>query len=456
MSDTTMELRQGVELGFLSWARIKFIAALALPILATMLTQNLMQVIDTAMIGQLGDSALAGVSLAGNQFFTLFSLLVGISASVQMMVARRMGEGNVGQTPLILNTGLILGVSIGIGLLLPGYFLLPWVINTFSPDAAVAAQANRYLFTIMPTTVIAGCAVAYSGYWIGLSKPLIGFFVLVVQVLCNATFNYALIFGHFGLPAMGIAGAGLGTTLANLVGVIIHTVLAIIHAGKAGFLRKLPEKQQVQTLIKIALPMNLQQFLFTLGITIFVFIVGALGTKALAAFQVNIVIMMTLFMMIMGLGSTATTLVSGSLGKREPDNAEQWAWEISTLGAGILMVLGVFFFIYAEDLLHLFIADSETVVLALIPLRIMIASFWIEGYGRVLAMALVGAGAIGSVFKINFINQWFVRLPLYWLIGIKLGYGLIGIFITMAVMYVVQTLLFINVWRNGHWREIRV
>lgn len=441
---------------FFSKNRLKTIAYLALPILATMLTQNLMQVIDTGMIGQLGDSALAGVSLAGNQFFTLFSLLVGISAAVQMMVARRMGEGKVEQTPTILNAGLLIGFIIGLFLLLPGYFILPLVINTFSPETLVAEQANRYLFTVMPSAVFAGMTVAFGGFWIGRSKPVVGFCVLALQVLCNALFNYGFIFGNFGLPEMKIAGAGLGTTLANGVGVSIHFILAFIFVGKSGFLKRLPDKQQILTLVKVAIPMNVQQFLFALGMTIFVFIVGALGTKELAAFQVVVVIMMTLFMCAMGLGSTATTLVSGALGRKEIDNASQWGWEIASLGAVVLLMIGVVFFINAETLLRVFIADEETLNIALLPLRIMIISIWIEGFGRILSMGLVGAGAVGSVFVISFVNQWFLRLPLYWLIGIKLQYSLVGIFFTMMLLQILQTILFILVWRKRKWAAIEV
>lgn len=456
MTEATMELEPNSQQGFLSTPRLIIVGKLALPILAMMLAQNLMQVIDTGMIGQLGDMALAGVSMAGNQFFTLFSLLIGISAGVQMMVARRIGEGLPQQTPYILNAGLMLGGLIGLVLMLPGYFLLPTTISTFSPEAAVAEQANQYLFTVLPSAVFGGMAVAFGGYWVGLSKPMIGFAVLIVQLVCNASFNYILIFGHFGFPQMDIAGAGLGTTLANGVGVLCHTLLALLFAGKQGFLRGLPEKIHIQTLLKVAMPVNVQQFLFALGMTIFVFIVGILGTKELAAFQVIIVIMMTLFMAAMGLGSTATTLVSGALGKKEYDNASQWGWEISTLGAGLLLAIGIVFFIYAENLLRVFIADAETVQLALTPLRIMIISIWMEGFGRILAMGLVGAGAVGPVFVISFVNQWFLRLPLYWFIGIYLEYSLVGIFVTMMCLHVVQTSLFILVWRKGKWREIKV
>jgi len=442
MTEATLDIAETPPAGFLSPSRLKIVALLALPILATMLTQNLMQVVDTLMIGQLGDEALAGVSIAGNQFFTLFSLMLGINAGVQMMVARRVGEGRPQSAPLILNAGLLLGGSLGLVLVGLGYSIIPSVINAVSPEPVVAEQATNYLFTIMPSALFAGLAVAMGGFWIGMSRPAIGFFALFIQLVCNVAFNYVLIFGKLGMPRMEIAGAGLGTTLANVVGVATHLLFAFYFIGGKGFLRRLPDKDQIKTLVTVSVPVSIQQFSFTLGMAIFVFIVGMLGTPQLAAFQVIIVIMMTLFMMAMGLGATATTLVSGALGRKQPANAAQWGWEISTLGAGVLLLIGIVFFVFAEDLLHAFISEPETVAIALVPMRI--------------TMALVGAGAVGPVFVISFTNQWFLRLPLYAIVGIALGYGLVGIFVAMLAMYVLQTLLFIGVWRRGNWREITV
>jgi len=187
---------------------------------------------------------------------------------------------------------------------------------------------------------------------------------------------------------------------------------------------------------------------------IFVFIVGLLGTQQLAAFQIVLVIMMTSFMLAIGLGTTATTLVSSSLGRNDVTNASQWGWEVSTLGAGILLVFGLIFFIAAEDIVHVFTTDPDTAALALLPLRIMIISVWLEAFGRILSMALMGAGAIGTVFKITFVNQWFLRLPLYWVVGVFFNQGLVGIFITMLLLYIVQTSFFVVIWRRKKWARL--
>jgi putative MATE family efflux protein len=456
MTDATAEFQELGDQRFLSTARLKTIFMLALPILAALLTQNLMGVIDTGMIGQLGDTALAAISIAGNQFFTLFSLLMGISAGVQMMVARRIGEGREQSTPFILNAGLLLGALIGLLLLVVGYTVLPFVIDAVSPDPQVADSGKRYLFTVLPSALFGGLAIAFGGFWIGASKPMVSLAVVVVQLFCNAFFNYLLIFGNLGLPAMGVAGAGLGTSIANGIGLLLHALMAFHFVGKRGFLKGLPEKAQIKTLLTVSIPMSIQQFLFALGMMIFVFIVGVLGTKELAAFQVIIVIMMTSLMMAMGLGSTATTLVGVALGKGDADSARRWGWEVSTLGGAIIWLIGITFFVFAKPILAVFIADPSTADLAVTPLRIMTISLWIEAFGRILSMSLVGAGAVGTVFKISFINQWFLRLPLYWLIGIYLEFNLVGIFVTMLFMYILQSILFVKVWKRGNWSNIKL
>jgi len=127
---------------FLSGSRIKTIFVLAVPILATMLSANLMGVIDTAMIGQLGDAALASVSVASNLFFMTFSLIMGIAAGVQILVARRLGQGDAIGAPAILNAGLVAGAAGGVILVVLGYCILPFAASLINSDATVVSYAQ--------------------------------------------------------------------------------------------------------------------------------------------------------------------------------------------------------------------------------------------------------------------------------------------------------------------------
>lgn len=442
--------------GFLAAPRLKTISIIALPVLAAMLTQNLMSAIDTGMIGQLGDTALASISVGGNQFFMVFSLLMGVSAAVQTLVSRRIGEGRTEGLSMTLTAGLVLAGMIATILLPLAYLLLPLLSGIMTSDPEVVAGGRDYLFAVLPAVVFGGLAMAFGGYWLGIGKPGYGLIVVLIQLFCNAGFNYVLIFGHLGFPRMEISGAGLGTTMANMVGVLAHCCIAYRVLGRGNILQGMPDKSQLKGLLAISIPMSIQQFLFAVGMLVFVGIVATLGTKDLAAFQVIATIMMTSLMIAIGLGITATSLVSGALGRKAVADAKRWGWEIATVSSAILGLICLVSCIYARPILDVFMADPETVELAVLPLRIMLISIWIESFGRVLSMGLVGAGAVGVVFKITFSNQWLMRLPMYWLVGVYFGQGLIAIFLIMLAFYVLQTLLFVIIWQRERWAKIEV
>ncbi|GAB1258348.1 MATE family efflux transporter [Aurantivibrio plasticivorans] len=446
----------GPSTSFLSKSRVLRISALAAPILGTMLSANLMGLIDTAMIGQLGDTALASVSVGANLFFLVFSLLMGVNVAVQLLVARRMGEGQIDAAPTMLVGGLISAFIASLFVTAASYLVLPASASFINSDEAVVTYARSYLYTVFPSLVFGGCAMAFAGFWLGMQRPILNLITVIIQLVFNALFNYLFIFGHLGLPRLEVAGAGLGTSLANAIALLVNVALVLAIVGPKRLFATRPDKTVYKMLISYSLPMGIQQFLFALGMMVFVFIVGLLGTKPLAAFQIVMVIMMTSIMLAIGLGTTATTLVSGALGKKNVDDAVQWGWEIASLGSGLLLIVGVVFFFNADHIIAIFTKDPSTAQLALIPLRLMIIGIWIEALGRTLSMALVGAGAVGSVFLITFGNQWLLRLPLYWFFGVHLGYGLLGIFISMLVMYIVQTAMFVTIWHRKRWSHISV
>ncbi len=456
MSDVAMDSQDTSGEVFLSRSRLKTIFVIALPVLAAMLTQNLMTAVDTGMLGQLGDNALASLSVGSNQFFVVFSLLMGVSAAVQTIVSRRIGEGRAEDISMTLIAGLVMAGIVAFILLPISYLVLPLLSNAMTPDPLVVAGGREYLFTVLPTMFFGGLAMAFGGYWVGIGKPIYGLLVVVLQLFCNAGFNYILIFGNFGFPRMEIAGAGLGTTLANVVGVLVHLGIAFRVIGIKKLFQGWPNKNQLKGLLTISIPMSVQQFLFSVGMLVFVRIVASLGTQELAAFQVIIVIMMTSFMISIGLGVTATSLVSGALGRKSVADAKQWGWEIASVASGILGVLCITSMIFSRPILDVFMSDPETIELAILPLRIMLVSIMIEGLGRILSMGLIGAGAVGVVFKITFSNQWLLRLPFYWLIGVYFGYGLIAIFLIMMACYILQTAAFVTIWQRGRWAKISV
>ena len=291
-------------------SRRQRILALALPIVGGMLSQNLLNVVDTAMVGFLGNAALAAVGLGSFVVFMCQALILGISTGVQTLAARKKGEGQIDRAAKILNTALLL-VLVAAPVLSVILIQLAEPLYPFlNKDASVIEQGVPYLEWRLAATVFVGMNFAFRGYWNALDLSRLYMKTLIIMHACNIFLNYVLIFGNFGSPALGVTGAGMASAISMAIGTAIYFYLGLAHARKDGFLRGLATRQETRSLIRISGPSSLQQLFFAAGFVAIFWIIGKVGTTELAA--ANVLITVTLFAILpgLGLGLTCTTLVS--------------------------------------------------------------------------------------------------------------------------------------------------
>lgn len=437
-------------------SRLKKILGLSLPIVGGMLSQNLMSLIDTAMVGRLGNAALASVGIGNFIFLLLISFLLGISAGVQALVARRIGEGKAHLTGYDLNAGILISTIVGLVLALLGYMILPFLYSLVNQDPVVTEKGLAYLRPRIPTIILIGTNVSFRAYWNGISLPKWTLLSLLVTMVVNIFCNYLLIFGNLGFPRLETAGAGLATTFAVFFGMLTNITLGLKYARKNGFLQGLPDKQRMQTLIKVSLPESMRSFLMFLGFVVFFTIVGLLGTEELAAFNVVLNIMLVAVLPAMGIGTAALTLVSQALGANDPTDAKRWGWEVARVGAGALLFFALCVVPFPETIIGFFIPEPNTVNIGAGPLRLIGLFMFIDAFGMILSFSLLGAGATRIVMIVAFLVQWGLSLPLNWFFGIYLGYGLFGMFANIFFVVVLRASIFAYIWHRGRWSLIKI
>lgn len=436
--------------------RRRTILTLALPIIGGMTSQNVMNLVDTAMVGTLGAEALAAVGIASFANFMCIAVILGLSSGVQATAARRKGEGNEAIMAWSLNGGLLLAVAIGLPLSALLYVLTPSLFPLLVADPAVQALGTEYLQIRLVGMIAVGMNFAFRGYWNGISLPKLYFGTLLSMNVLNIALNYLLINGHYGFPALGVFGAGLGTTLSLFVGTAMYFYLGQRHAKHHGFLHGLPSKDVLSSMLRLSIPASLQQFFFAAGLTALFWILGKVGTVELAAGNVLINIMLVALLPGIALGLTAATLVGQAMGRGDMADAKQWGWDVSKVGFVLLFVLGLPMFLLPELLLSLFTADAQVLTVAEWPLRIVGIFIAMDGIGMILMNALLGVGASRTVMQVSLLLQWGVFLPLAWVVGPVLGGGLLAIWIAQFAYRGVQVGIFGHLWQRGHWQDIRV
>lgn len=437
-------------------ARIHRIGGLALPIIGGMVSQNVLNVVDTAMVGTLGDTALAAVGLGSFANFLAMAFITGMAAGVQAMAARRKGEGKLNQTAIPLNGGLLLAGALAV----PWSALLVWLAPDLFPflvnDPAVHEQGIPYLQIRMLAMLGVGMNFAFRGYWNGVDLSRLYLGTLVVMHVVNIGLNWVLIFGNLGAPIMGASGAAWASTAATYVGTLVYVGLGLRHARGAGFLRGLPRGETLRTMLRLALPAGAQQFFMAAGFTALMWIVGRVGTAELAAANVLMTLTLVCILPAIGLGLSAATLVGQALGRGQPEDAKAWGWDVAKLGAGALAVLGLPLLLAPDLVLQGFLHDPHTRELARLPLQFLGAGMALDGVGLILLNALLGAGATRTVMAVSITLQWGLGLSLAYVAGPIMGLGLVGIWGAQVLYRLLQAVVFGVLWQRGAWAKLKL
>jgi multidrug resistance protein, MATE family len=432
------------------------ILALALPTIGGMTSQNILNLVDMAMVGTLGAPALAGVGIGSFLNFMAFAAIAGLASAVQATAARRVGEGKTSECALPLNGGLYLCWLIGLPLTAVLFLFAPEIFRLLNDDPDVLREGVPYFQIRLLGIIAVGMNFSFRGYWTAIKNTRLYFATLLTMHTVNIVLNYVLIFGKFGLPALGTTGAAIGTAASLWLGSAIYFWHGHRLARPSGFLDHLPDATQLRTLLKLGLPSSMQQLFFAAGFTVLFWIVGQVGTREVAVTNVLINITLVVILPGMGLGLAAATLVGQALGRGEPEDAYRWAWDVSKVGVMIFAVLGMVMLLFPKLILGLFLHEPELLELGDIPLRLIGASVAFDGIGLILMQALLGAGASAAVMRLSVGMQWLFFLPAAWLVGPGLGNGLLAIWLVFVGYRALQTAAFISLWQKREWATIRV
>ncbi len=434
--------------------RYKRILDLALPIMGGMVSQNVMNLVDTAMVGSLGKNALAAVGMSSFATFMAQAGIMGLSSGVQAMSARRKGQGREDDMAVPLNGGLLLALAIGIPLSVILYFAAPFLYPYLMSDPLVIAEGVPYLQARLIAITAVGMNFAFRGYFNGVNLSRLYLWTLLVAHACNLVLNYGLIFGKLGMPELGATGAGIGTAIATFVGTATYTFLALRHAKKAGFLRGIPDRETFRSMLTLSVPSGVRQLFFATGLTALFWIVGRVSTTALAAANVLVNLMLVAILPSIGLGLAAASLVGQALGRKNPADAKRWGWEVVRVALVMLSAIGLPMLLIPSQVIAVFTRDAATIAAATIPLQIVGATLAFDGVGLVLQNAMLGAGDARRIMFVGITLQWVLFLPLAYIAGPVFGLGLLGIWALQAGHRAIQAGVFVVMWQRGKWATV--
>lgn len=434
--------------------RRRTILKLALPIIAGMLSQSLLNLIDAMLVGRLGEVALAGVGIGGYAMFMITAMLFGLSSGVQAQTARRYGEGAWSQRVAALNSGLMIALLVAGPLTLLCLWQAPRLLALINQDAAVNAVAVDYFRWRVVSLVPVAMIFCFRGYWNGIQQTSVYLRITLIVHSINIVVSIGLIFGYFGLPRMGPAGAGAGTSFSLFIGLLIWATLSARHALSSGLTLRLPQRHIYMTTLRLATPHSFQQFWFAAGYAVLFWILGRIDTASVAVGHVLVNLSLLLILPGVGLGMAAMSLVGQALGRDAYHDAHRWGWDVVWVAWGCLALLAIPMLLMPEQVLGLFLHDAALIEMGRVPLQLTALMIVLDAAALVLSQALLGAGANRTVMTLTLSMQWLLFLPLAWWVGVSLEQGLTGIWWVQLGYRGLNSLCFAAIWQRRRWQAL--
>jgi MATE family multidrug resistance protein len=396
--------------------------ALAWPLILANVTQQIIQATDVLLMGRLGATQLAAATLALNLTFTINIFLLGLVTAVSPMMATALGQRSnaVRDVRRTFRAGLwLLMVSV------PPYWLLLWhvgpIMRAFGESPELASQGQTFLRAYMWCTAPWLLFQLLRNFVSALERPRVVLWLSIAGIGLNALLSWSLMFGHFGLPPLGLVGGGFGSTLTWLV---ITAALTFICLRDRRFRRfhlfgRLWrfDARRTRALLKLGSPIGLTMGLEMGVFALAAYFMGWIGAPAVAAHAVALQCAAVTFMVPLGLGQAATVRVGLALGRRDEAAITRAGWTAWIIGVGFMATMALVMWSVPHRLVTLFLRDAPanaaTIALAVSFLKVAAAFQLVDG------AQVIGAGMLRGLHD----TRWPLVFAVvgYWVVGLGIG-----------------------------------
>jgi Na+-driven multidrug efflux pump len=319
-----------------------------------------------------------------------------------------------------------------------------------NPDAQVVELGVPYFQARVCALMAVGVLMSFRGYFTGTARAGLFLGTQVFIHLTNIALSLALIFGYFGLPALGVLGAGIGTAVSLWLGMGVYLALGFAIARPHGFGVRLPDADTLKGVAGQALPAATEQTWTYFTHSVMFWIIAQIGTAEVAAATVLMNMVAVMLVPAIALGVSAATLVGRSLGEGEPERAYQWGWHVARVGVVALATVGLPMWLFPYEMLGLFIDDPATLAAGHLPMILLGAAAGLDGIATVMMFALLGSGNAGTVMKFSMSLQTVVLVSSF-VVGPILGLGLTAVWACNVLNRVSLAAVFGTIWYRRGW-----
>ena len=416
---------------------------LAAPIMLQNLIFSSLGMIDGVMIGQLGESAVAAVGVANQIFFLVNLLIFGIGSGTAIFAAQYWGVKDIPRIKSVLGLSILMA-TIGSSIFALISILFPvQVISIYSKDPLVIELGSEYLQLIAFSFMLYAISANYAFVLRSIENVRLPLFSSMIALSLNTFLNYGLVLGNFGLPALGVQGAGIATVISRLVETSL--LLGIIYRRKLPLAANIKDLFNFKTLslrkyFSTTLPVIATEVIWSFGITTYNIVYARIGTESIAAINIAATLDRIIFVVFIGLGSAAAIMIGNRIGAGEEDLAKNYAKNYIILGGLGAAIFGLIMFTLASPLLSFYEVSPTTIEYAVRLIGIMALSLPLRTMNLIVLIGVLRAGGdtrvallidAGSIWCIGvplaLLGAFVFRLPIYWVYPMVLAEELVKV-----------------------------
>lgn len=417
--------------------------------------------VDSYMVSGLGSNAVAAVGLTTQPKFMGLSLFFALNVSVSALVARRRGEDRKEDANRILVSALLFIVMAAAVISTLLVTFSGGILRFCGSNADTHESAMIYFRIIMGGMIFNCIQMGINAAQRGAGNTRITMRTNVTSNLVNIVFNYLLIGGNFGFPALGIKGAAIATVLGTVVASIM-SVLSLFEKDCFVSIPYIirnkirPAVSAFQSLIKVGYSVFFEQMLMRIGFMATSIMAAKMGTAQMAAHQVGMNIMSLSFSFGDGLQATAVALIGRSLGQAREDLAKEYGRTCRMLGLCISVCLAFFYFFGGKILMSAFFSEEEIVKIGVGITRIIILVVIFQVSQVIYMGCLRGAGDTGYTAMASIISVTIIRTAFSYLCGYMLGFGINGVWMGILADQVSRFFFGSIRFKQGKWTKIKI
>lgn len=436
----------------------KAIFMLAIPMILEMLMESTFALVDIIFVSRISVNAVATVGLTESVITLLYAVAIGLSMAATAVVSRRIGEKDKPGAAKAAVQAIFLGATVAIIIGVFGIIYPKEILGLMGAEEGLIAEGYGYTRILIGGNITIMMLFLINAVFRGAGDASVAMWTLVLSNGLNIILDPIFIFGLGPIPAYGVEGAAIATTIGRGVAVIGQFMILFFGWGriKIGIKDFVINLAVMWNLMKVSLG-GIGQFLIGTSSWVFLMrLMSEFGSDVLAGYTISIRVMMFTLMPAWGMSNAAATLVGQNLGAKKPERAEISVWKTGKYNAIFMAVISVIYLIFAKDIIGLFSDVEDVVNYGGLSLQVIAAGYIFYAYGMVVTQSFNGAGDTKTPTVINFFCFWVFQLPFAYLAAFTFDWGPSGVFVAITLAEVLIAVVSIWLFRKGKWKTVQV